>query len=204
MKPGHVAVGASVGLSTRRVASRRVAAGGARQGPTLWRSSLRYDCAAVLFLESHRRTHFAPCGRFVQTSCGESEVEARFASRLKACAPRRHRVGPCRAPPAAHASSGGFRRPPLLEQRWPGLPEPPLPSRGEPGRNQRWVSIQPCQTRHLTKHFQFLPQVLNLEQVFEPKSTFELSGKSLIRLIFYRLSGLTPRTASGKVGSGAD
>ena len=54
----------------------RVASVGARQGPTLWRSSLRCDCAAVLGLESHRRTHFAPCGRFVQTSCAKSDVDA--------------------------------------------------------------------------------------------------------------------------------
>ena len=92
-----------------RVASRRVAAGGTRQRPTLWRSSLRYDSAVVLGLESHRQTHCAPCGRFVQTNGGESEVEARFARRLKPCAPRRHRVGRCRAPPAAQASSGGVR-----------------------------------------------------------------------------------------------
>ena len=46
----------------------RRAAGAARQGLTLWRSALRADSAAVLGLGSRRRTHYAPWGRYVQTT----------------------------------------------------------------------------------------------------------------------------------------
>ena len=46
----------------------RRAAGAARPGLAVWRSALCADFAAVLGLGSRRRTHYAPWGRFVQTT----------------------------------------------------------------------------------------------------------------------------------------
>ena len=70
----------------------------------------RGDCAAVLAGGARRTTHCAPyahyvrCVRFVQTGCGESEVEACCARRPACCAPR---LPPSCPRPAPHPVTGG-------------------------------------------------------------------------------------------------
>jgi hypothetical protein len=51
---------------------------------TLLAGRPRVDCSALLGLWGTRRTHFAACGRCVQTGGAKSEDEARFACRPKA------------------------------------------------------------------------------------------------------------------------
>ena len=67
-------------------------------GASLWRPSLRYGSLAVLSLMAWRRTHCAPFGRFVQTSCAKSDVDARFARGHETSAPQRQGQRPWPSP----------------------------------------------------------------------------------------------------------
>jgi hypothetical protein len=64
----------------------RVAAGAARRGLILERSGAeRADCPVVLPHGSGRRTHYAPCGRFVRTTA--ARMMTKCAARTDPCGP---------------------------------------------------------------------------------------------------------------------
>ncbi len=74
---------------------RRGAAGGARQGLMLWRSSLRCDSTAMLALGSRRTTHFARFALCVQTgAASQSTKRASHADRGPGLAGRAGPGGP--------------------------------------------------------------------------------------------------------------
>ena len=63
----------------------RRAAGAARRGLILGRPSRSEGCTALLAFGSRRRTHYAPCGRFVRTTA--AKMMTKCAARTDPCGP---------------------------------------------------------------------------------------------------------------------
>jgi len=73
------------------------------------RSALQADSTAMLAPGSCRRTHYATCGRCVQTAAASQTTKRAIARRPWRCASRRPRNRPQRAAPAAKSTCGSSR-----------------------------------------------------------------------------------------------